>query len=143
MAKTANEVMQEVIFSVVIDAVEALKAASRGLPNTLLRDISAIHANTTFNDLPAELQAMISGSVRTALTRLLREGYSVSPAQGGPPPRNPPPQGQRVDRGARTGPGPRPGKPPMRRDGPGGGDDRRRPPGGGRPNRKPGGPRPR
>ena len=39
MAKTANEVMQEVIFSVVIDAVDALKAASKGLPNTLLREI--------------------------------------------------------------------------------------------------------
>ena len=141
MTKTANEVMQEVIFSVVIDAVEALKAASKGLPNTLLRDINAIHANITFADLPPELQAMISASVRTAFTRLLREGYSVAPSQGAPP-RNPPPQGQRVDRGARTGPGPRPGKPPMRRDGPGGGDDRRRP-GGGRPNRKPGGPRPR
>jgi hypothetical protein len=134
MVKTANEVMQEVIFSVVIDAVEALKAASKGLPNTLLRDINAIHANTTFNDLPPELQAMISGGVRTALTRLLREGYSVSPAQGAPP-RNPPPQSHRPDRGPR--PGPRPGKPPMRRDGP---NERRPAPKGGRPNR---GPRPR
>ena len=141
MTKTANEVMQEVIFSVVIDAVEALKTASKGLPNTLLRDINAIHANVTFADLPPEVQTMIAASVRTAFTRLLREGYSVAPSQGTPP-RTPPPQGQRVDRGARTGPGPRPGKPPMRRDGPGGGDDRRRP-GGGRPNRKPGGPRPR
>jgi hypothetical protein len=140
MAKTATEVMQEVIFSVVVDAVEALKAASKGLPNTLLRDINAIHANVTFADLPPEVQTMISSSVRAAFSRLLKEGYSVAPSQGAPP-RTPPPQGQRVDRGARTGP--RPGKPPMRRDGPGGGDNRGRPPGGGRPNRKPGGPRPR
>jgi hypothetical protein len=140
MAKTATEVMQEVIFSVVVDAVEALKTASKGLPNTLLRDINAIHANVTFADLPPEVQTMIAASVRTAFTRLLKEGYSVAPSQGAPP-RNPPPQGQRVDRGSRTGP--RPGNPPVRRDGPGGGDDRRRPPGNGRPNRKPGGSRPR
>ena len=139
MAKTATEVMQEVIFSAVIDAVAALKSASKGLPNTLLRDLNAIHANTTFADLPAEVQAMITAGTRAAFTRLLKEGYSVAPAQSAPP-RNPPPQGQRVDRGARTGPGPRPGKPPMRRDG---GDNRGRPPNGGRPNRKPGGPRPR
>jgi hypothetical protein len=141
MTKTATEVMQEVIFSVVIDAVAALKTASKGLPNTLLRDINAIHANVTFADLPPEVQAMISTSVRAAFTRLLKEGYSVAPSQGAPP-RNSPPQGQRVDRGSRSGPAPLPGKPPMRRDGPGGGDDRRRPPSGGRPNRKPGG-RPR
>lgn len=138
MAKTATEVMQEVIFSAVIDAVDALKAASKGLPNTLLRDINAIHANVTFADLPPEVQTMISSSVRAAFSRLLKEGYSVAPSQGAPP-RNPPPQGQRVDRGARTGP--RPGNSPMRRDGPG--DNRGRPPSGGRPNRKPGGPRPR
>jgi hypothetical protein len=138
MAKTATEVMQEVIFSAVIDAVDALKKASKGLPNTLLRDINAIHANVTFADLPPEVQTMISSSVRAAFSRLLKEGYSVAPSQGAPP-RNPPPQGQRVDRGARAGPPP--GKPPMRRDGPG--DNRGRPPSGGRPNRKPGGPRPR
>jgi hypothetical protein len=140
MAKTATEVMQEVIFSAVIDAVGALKAASMGLPNTLLRDLNAIHGNITFADLPPEVQTMITGSVRAAFTRLLKEGYSVAPSQGAPP-RNSPPQGQRVDRGSRSGPPPRPGKPPVRRDGPGGGDDRRRPPNGGRP-RKPG-PRPR
>ena len=56
MAKTATEVMQEVIFSVVLDAIGALKAASKGLPNTLLRDINSIHANTTFADLPPELR---------------------------------------------------------------------------------------
>src|SRR3954470_1224149 len=104
MSKSATDVMQDILFAAIIDGVEALKAASKGLPNTLLRDINAIHANTTFTDLPAELQAMITAGVRSALTRLLREGYSVSPAQGGPPPRSPPPQGQRVDRGARTGP---------------------------------------
>jgi hypothetical protein len=129
MAKTATEVMQEVIFSVVIDAVAALKMASKGLPNTLLRDLNAIHANTTFVDLPPELQAMITGSVRAAFTRLMKEGYSVAPSQGAPP-RNPPPQPFRPDRG------PRPGKPPVRRDGPS--DDRRRLPSAGRPNRKPG-----
>jgi hypothetical protein len=132
MVKTATEVMQEVIFSTVIDAVTALKSASKGLPNTLLRDLNAIHANTTFADLPTELQTMITGSVRTAFTRLMKEGYSVSGAQA-PPPRNPPPRHEGSGRPSR------PMRPPPNRDGP---DGRKPPRNGGRPNRKPG-PRPR
>ncbi len=46
------------------DALDALKSASKGVPNTLLRDIGAIHANSTFGDLPKELQAAISARIR-------------------------------------------------------------------------------
>ena len=63
MTKSATDLMQEIVFSAVLDAIAALKASSKGLPNTLLRDINAIHANTTFADLPKELQSAISGSV--------------------------------------------------------------------------------
>ena len=107
--------MQEILFSAVIDAVVALKQASKGLPNTLLRDINAIHSNTTFGDLPRELQAGISAAVRAAFTRLLKEGYSVAPAEQGrqrPPSDN---RGPRRDGGSGRPPGkPRhggPGKP--------------------------------
>jgi hypothetical protein len=127
MTKSATDVMQEIIFAAVIDSIGALKAASKGLPNTLLRDLNAVHANTTFADLPAELQSAISASVRAAFARLLKEGYSVSPAQPGaarsqPPRRDP----------AGQAPGAR--RPPPRRDA----TDQRRPPGKGGPrDRKP------
>jgi len=90
MTKSATDLMQEIIFSAVIDGLEALKSASRGVPNTLLRDIASVHPNTTFADLPKELQAAISASVRSSFTRLLKEGYSIStgrpePARGGTP----------------------------------------------------------
>jgi hypothetical protein len=102
MTKSATDLMQEVIFSAVLDGIGALKTASKGLPNTLLRDINALHANTTFTDLPAELQASITASVRASFQRLLKEGYSVS--AGAPAPVRP----QRPPReGERTGPGPR------------------------------------
>lgn len=128
MTKSATDVMQEVIFSAVLDSLAALKTASKGLPNNLLRDLNAIHANTTFADLPPELQASITASVRWAFTRLLKEGYSVSTGQPTPP-RSPirrdgPPPHHR---------GPRPGGPRgERRDGP------RPPRKGGRPGGKPG-----
>jgi hypothetical protein len=128
MKKSATEVMQEIVAAAVLDAVAALKAASRGLPNNLLRDLSAIHANTTFADLPAEVQAAISASVRAAFSRLQKEGYSVSggePAVPRPPRPSVPAAGQH-----------RPfRRPPPKRDGAGPG----RPPGkgGGRPPRKP------
>ena len=60
MQRAANEVMQSILFSAVLDAVAALKSASGGLPNQLLRDVQAIHPNVTFADLPKELQDAIA-----------------------------------------------------------------------------------
>ncbi len=128
MKKSATEVMQEIVFAAVLDGIGALKAASKGLPNTLLRDLNAIHPNTTFSDLPSELQAAITASVRTAFTRLLREGYNVASAGSAPPPRpqRPPREG--------GGGGERPRGRPQPRSGEGRKPSR---PGGGRPGRKP------
>lgn len=81
MQKAANDVMQSVIFSAIIDAIAALKRASGGLPNQLLRDVQAIHPNITLADLPKELQDAIAESTRSAFTQLLKEGYAVGPRQ--------------------------------------------------------------
>jgi len=120
VTKSAIDLMQEILVAAMLDGIAALKARSGGVPNNLLRDLGAIHANTTFADLPPELQATINASVRSAFSRLLKEGYSVSTAQPAPsPPRresNTPRHDQR----------PR----PPRREGPGGG---RSPHGGKRP----------
>ncbi|ATE67085.1 hypothetical protein [Rhizorhabdus dicambivorans] len=133
MTKSAAEVMHEVILSAVIDGLGALRTASKGVPNAMLRDIGAIHLNTTFQDLPADLQASIQSSVRAAFTRLQSEGYTVlnpkvagtnrppqpaprapkGPARGhvrgGRPPRQPRPEG-----GGRPEGAPPKGKPPQR-----------------------------
>ena len=122
MTKSATDLMQEIIFSSLIDAVAALRTASKGVPNAMLRDVQAIGPNTTFADLPKELQASIGESVRAAFNRLLKEGYSVAPGRPAPPPLRPRPQG----------PSGRPGgsRPPQGRSGPrpGGSDRNRRPP---------------
>ncbi len=127
MTKSATDVMHEIILSAVTDSLEALKSASKGMPNTLLRDINAIHPNAAFTDLPRELQAAIAANVRAAFNRLLKEGYSVSQGQAAParPPsttspapgnRRPPrPDGPRRE-GHR--PGPRPPRPEGHRPGP-------------------------
>jgi uncharacterized membrane protein YgcG len=73
--------MQSIIFSAVLDSVAALKRASGGLPNQLLRDVQAIHPNVTFADLPKELQDQIAETTRAAFTQLLKEGYAVGPRQ--------------------------------------------------------------
>ncbi len=73
--------MQSIVFSAILDAVQALKKASGGLPNQLLRDVQAIHPNVTFSDLPKELQDAIVESTRTAFTQLLKEGYAVGPRE--------------------------------------------------------------
>jgi hypothetical protein len=126
--------MQSIIFSAVLDGLGALKRASGGLPNQLLRDVQAIHPNVTFADLPKELQDQIAETTRSAFTQLLKEGYAVGPRQQmqqtrpmdrvperqrpndrrGPPrgPRRGPPSGEGGDRGPRGPGGPsRPRKP--------------------------------
>ena len=118
MTKSATDLMQDIIFSAVIDSIQALKTASKGLPNTLLRDMNAIHANVTLADLPPDVQAAIATNVRGAFTRLLKEGYSVMPGRGTPE-RRPPPAAPVVGRGERRPPANRPGGPGPRPPGPG------------------------
>jgi hypothetical protein len=79
MPRAANDVMQSILFSAVLDAVAALKSGSGGLPNQLLRDVQAIHPNVTFADLPKALQDAIVESTRGAFTQLLKEGYAIGP----------------------------------------------------------------
>ena len=137
MARTASDVMQSIVFSAVLEGLAALKRASGGLPNQLLRDVQAIHPNVTFADLPKELQDAIAESTRAAFTQLLKEGYAVGPRQQmqqsrpmdrvpdrrgpGTPDRRGPPRGPR--RGPPSGNGP--DKP---RGGPGGPSRPRKPP---------------
>jgi hypothetical protein len=136
MQRPANEVMQSVIFSAVLDAMQALKKASGGLPNQLLRDVQAIHPNVTFVDLPKELQDAIVETTRSAFTQLLKEGYAVGPRQQMQQVR----PMDRVPERDRRGPrGPAAGARRGARPAPGGGPDK---PGGGpgapnRPRRKP------
>ena len=144
MQRAATDVMQSILFSAVLEAVAAVKSASGGLPNNLLRVVQAIHPNVTFADLPKPLQDSITASVRTAFTQLLKEGYSVASRDAPPPVRRPPP---RHDAGGpRRGPGndrrpPRGGgggapsdnKGPRGPRGPGGGPSRPRKPPKGKP----------
>jgi len=73
--------MQSILLSAVIDALEAMKAASKGVPNLMLRDLQSVHRNTTFADLPKPVQDSIAQSVRAAFTQFLKEGYAVGPKQ--------------------------------------------------------------
>jgi len=134
MPRAANDVMQSILFSAVLDGLAALKRASGGLPNQLLRDVQAIHPNVTFADLPKELQDQIAESTRAAFTQLLKEGYAVGPRQQMQQarPMDRVPERQRPDRrGPPRGPSPghrRGGRPPK-----GGGNGGGGRPGGGNP----------
>ena len=131
MPRAANDVMQSILFSAVLDAVAALKAASGGLPNQLLRDVQAIHPNVTFADLPKGLQDAIAESTRAAFTQLLKEGYAIGPRQQMQPPRpiDRVPERQRpADRRGTPRRGPPSGGAPDRPRGPGGPSRPRKPP---------------
>ncbi len=116
MSRSATDIMQEAINAAVVDAIVALKEASKGLPNALLRDLNAIHSNTAFSDLPDAVQTSVAASVRAAFTRLQKEGYAIAEARSVRP-AGPPPSGA-----------PRPA--PTHRRGPGPSGSRGRPPSG-------------
>lgn len=107
MKHSATDIMQEILFSAIAEGVGALKAASKGMPNALLRDLNALGPNTAFADLPKELQASIQAEVRNAFNRLLKEGYSIAPTSSTPPP---PRRAPTADRPRSEGP--RPGSRP-------------------------------
>lgn len=143
MSKPASEVMQNVIIAAVTEAIEALKAGAKGLPNNLLRDVQSVHPNARFDELPKALQDSINLSVRSAFNQLLKEGYAVGPKsemQSRPMDRVPerdrrgPPQDRRFVRSGegRRGPG-GPGR------GPGGPGRGPRPGGGSGKSPRPGG----
>jgi hypothetical protein len=128
--RAASDVMQSILLSAVIDALEAMKAASKGVPNLMLRDLQTVHRNTTFADLPKPVQDSLMQSVRAAFTQFLKEGYAVGPKQAVQQSRPMDRVPERDRRGAQD-----------RRDfrkGPG-----RRGPGGGKPGGGPGGKGPR
>jgi hypothetical protein len=113
MAKSATQVVHETLFSAVVDAIVAVKKASEGLPNALLRDLGTVHANTSFADLPPSLQAAVNDAVKMAFGRLLQEGYEISPRQlAKPPSRAPAPisPGSVSDQSRRPRPNGRPPK---------------------------------
>ena len=136
MPRAATDVMQSILFSAVLNGIAALKRASGGLPNQLLRDVQAIHPNVTFADLPKELQDALTESTRAAFTQLLKEGYAVGPRQqmqqSRPMDRVPERQRPTDRRGPPRGPanGHRRGGRPPKGGGSGGGGGK---PGGGKP----------
>ena len=136
MPKAAADVVRSVLFSAVIDAIEALRAASKGLPNTMLRDLQSIHRNTAFEDLPKDVQDSIVKSVHSAFGELLKEGYAVGPRaavqQSRPLDRVPERERPRHGHGDRRGPPRGPRRGPPGGNGPGKGPRGSRP-GGGKP----------
>ena len=148
MSKAASEVMQSILIAAVTEAIEALKAGAKGLPNNLLRDIQSVHPNAGFAELPKALQDSINLSVRNAFNQLLKEGYAVGPRQQMQTQRpmdRVPERDRRVPQDRRTvrhgqgrrGPprpeGDGPGKGPRGPGGPGGGPSRPRKPPKGKP----------
>lgn len=111
MARSATDTVHDIIAAAVVDAIVALKSASNGLPNALLRDLNAIHGNTAFADLPQAVQSVVASSVRSAFTQLQKDGYVVADAKSvraAPGRQDFQPSGKSPASGQRRSPSPRP-----------------------------------
>ena len=139
MPKSATDIMQEIIFSAVLDSIAAFKDAAKGVPNVLVRELNTVHLNTTLEDMPAEVRSAIAASVRDAFARLRKEGYAVAGAETVParprPAGTPPRTGDRPPRPGGDRPRRLDGDRPRRSD-----SDRPARPAGDRP-RRPDGPK--
>jgi hypothetical protein len=79
MAKSATDVMQQIIFGAVVDAIMALKVEAQGMPNTLIRELGTINQNAMFADLPKSVQQTIRASTNSSFKQFLKEGFVVGP----------------------------------------------------------------
>ena len=70
VARPAAEVMQEIVFAAVADALAALKAASKGVPNTLLRDLNSTNG-TLVNGQRVGQAELVDGTTITIGTTTL------------------------------------------------------------------------
>lgn len=74
---SASEVLRAAIFSAFCAGIEAYRQNAGGLPNVLVRDLAAIHGNTSFSDLPEGVQKALRESTDQAFRKLLQSGYTV------------------------------------------------------------------
>ena len=79
MSKSANEIIRASLFSSFISVMEAYRANSGGSPNVLVRDLSAVHANTGFDNIPENVQKALIESANETFRRLMKEGYVIQP----------------------------------------------------------------
>lgn len=77
--KSAKEVMQEICFNALVEAVQSMKR--NNIDNGLLREVKALHSNTTFADLPDYVKKSLRDNVDRAFIKLNSEGYVVTPKQ--------------------------------------------------------------
>lgn len=77
--ESAKEVLNAAIFSAVCAAVEAYRENASGMPNVLVRDLSAVHSNTVFTDLPEPVQKVLREATDQTFRKLMQAGYSVVP----------------------------------------------------------------
>lgn len=102
--RSATEIVNEALTAAMLDAVAAWKASAGGLTNVLARELGAVHVNAAASDLPPEVRAALTASVRDLFQRLLKEGYVVTKGSGTAP-------APRPLRPTSDGPPPRPHRP--------------------------------
>lgn len=74
--KSAKECMKDAMLAALVETLGALR--KENVDNALIREVKAIHGNTTFNDLPECARTALHNSVDAAFARLSTEGYVVT-----------------------------------------------------------------
>ena len=75
---SSRELMQQIVVRSVIEAVQGMKAANAN-DNTLLRELKALHGNTTMEDLPDHLKKLVNELTQSMFGYMNRNGYVLVP----------------------------------------------------------------
>lgn len=73
--------MQEIVSRSAIALVEASRKANRDNDNLVLREMKALHSNTTFGDLPEHLQKAVIEVANSMFGYVNHNGYVLIPKE--------------------------------------------------------------
>lgn len=75
MRKSLKQIMDEVAFNAVAQAIDAIK--KNNVDNGIIRDCKMIHSNTNLSDLPDYTKQAIQRASADGLTKLSSEGFKI------------------------------------------------------------------
>jgi hypothetical protein len=75
---TSREIMEQVVVRAVLEAVQAMRKAN-STDNMLLRELKALHSNTTMEDLPEHLQKLVKELATSMFGYINRSGFVLVP----------------------------------------------------------------
>lgn len=78
---SSRQLMEEVITRAAMAFVQSMKATNGNNDNLVLREIKSLHSNTTYEDLPEHLQALVKEIATAMFGYINHQGFVLVPKE--------------------------------------------------------------